>query len=557
MRLANYFTERPWRIFAGLWLLLFILYLPAAHSGMVGDSIGWLESIRKDSFWDYLNRTRYGSAHSFYQFTLFINWVCYQLWGVHAWGWHLLSLTVHAVNAYLLYLFTSRLFKDARLKQGNTLALCAVVVYALSPYHVEAIVWEASYHYLQGFMIILIILLLAQRCLHDFKPALAIWAGLLYLLSIFSLEIFYLTPLFVFTLALFYRMALGYSQKSLFNLILFFCLPQLLLLAFHFGLFLMVYGHEVPHVGADIRRMNAGYFATRPPEYLFHLLWGRFFPDAFRHRVHALVMTYPFAAFFYGSLIGIGIYLLLRFRRLDAKVKTIGLFYLWMLFSVSILLPLWFPGVLLSVSDRYLYLLAAFYFTGITLLVSKLKSDRLKTGLWLIAVSLNIFFTVRLCNYWGLSTRMIDALETDVPVQPGKVILMLNSPASYKGIAMIGCTQESEFKLVNELLHGNTIPNRMTDVLGYNLAATDDGAYVKVLNDSTVQVNVKHRDINFWFGGTDGVHLETPFYKITDQDTGLWYRLILKGDPARYQLLYQTGMRLKTVDMNQKEHTQY
>ena len=94
-------------------------------------------------------------------------------------------------------------------------------------------------------------------------------------------------------------------------------------------------------------------------------------------------------------------------------------------------------------------------------------------------------------------------------------------------------------------------------MLGYNLAAPDDGASVLVLNDSTVQVTVKYRDINFWFGGTDGIHLETPFYKITDQDTGLWYRLVLKDNPAKYQLLYQTGMQLKLVDMSKKLQPQY
>lgn len=557
MNFVNYLTDRPWRLLIGIWLVLFLVYFPAAQSGMVGDSIGWLESVRKDAFWDYLNRTRYHSAHSFYQFTLLINWVCYKLWGVNMWMWHLLSLTIHALNAYLLYLFTARLLKDAKVGDSHLLSLAAVSIYALSPYHVEAVVWEASYHYLQGFMIIMGILLLAQRYLHQPKPMLAVWAALLYLVSIFSLEIFYLTPLFVLTLALFYRFAMQHDPKRVRNMILCFVLPQLLLFLFHLSLFSIVYGREVPHVGANFQTMNLGYFATRPPEYLFHLLWGRFLPDAFRHQVHALVMTYPFAAVFYGFLLAIGLYTLIRFRRIDAKGKVTGLFYLWMLFAVTILLPLWFPGVLLSVSDRYLYVLAAFYFVGIVLLFSRLKSRKLKMALWALAILLNLVFTIMLSYYWGVSTKMINALETNIPLQQGKIAVVLNSPASYKGIAMIGCTWESEFKLVNELMHGNTIPNRMTDVLGYNLAAPDDGASVLVLNDSTVQVTVKHRDINFWFGGTDGIHLETPFYKITDQDTGLWYRLVLKDNPAKYQLLYQTGMQLKPVDMSKKLQPQY
>ncbi len=551
-RAVHYITNRPWRLFAVLWALLFLMYLPAAHSGMVGDSIGWLDSIRNDSFFAYLNRSRY-HAYSFYQFTLLVNWLCYQLWGVNAFMWHLLSLSLHALNATLLWILLSRFFKDAQLQGGDFLALCAVVLYAFSPYNVEVVVWEASYHYLQAFLIILGILLLARKFLHQQKVKYAVWAGLLYLLSVFSLEFFYLTPAFVFTLALFYRKALYYDPQVFRRLVLCFCLPQALMLLLHFGLFDMVYGAQVPHVGADFRKMHIGYFATRPPEYLFHLLWGRFLPDALRHRMHQVATTYPFAAAFYGCIAATAGYLIIRFRRISMHGKLAGLFFCWMLLSVSLLLPLWFPAVLLSVSDRYLYLLAAFYFITVLLLVSRLKSRALKAALWLIAASLNVGFTLMLTTYWGISTRMITALETDVPVMPGKTILMLNSPASYKGVAMIGCTFESEFKLVNNLLYGAKIPNRMTDVMGYNLASPSDGAGVLVLNDSTIRVTARHRDINFWFGGTDGVHLETPFYKITAQDTGLWYRLVLKGDPAQYQLLYQTGSRLKTVNMGLRD----
>lgn len=545
--IITFLINKPWRLFVALWLVLFILYIPASGSGMVGDSIGWLESIRKDSFWDYLNRTRY-HAYSFYQFTLLVNWVCYKLWGVNAFMWHILSLSLHTLNATLLFIFLSRLFCDARLKAGKMVALAAMLLYATSPYQVEVVVWEASYHYLQGFLIILIIVLLAQRFLHYPKAGLAFSAGCLYLLSIFSLEVFYLTPFLVCSLALFYKIGLGYDRKKVFQTILYFCLPQVALLILHFGLFGMIYGAEVPHVGADFRKMNLGFFATRPPEYLFHLLWGRFFPAGLRHQMHWLATTYPFAILFYGCLAAVGSYMLLYFRKLSMKGKLSGLFFLWMLLSVSLLLPLWFPGVLLSVSDRYLYLLSAFYWITLVLLLSRLANYYLKAVLFIAAIGLNVVFTVMLTRYWGISTQMIEALETNVPVQPGKTILLLNSPASYKGVAMIGCTFEGEFKLVNELLYGDKIPNRMTDVLGYNLDAQDDGASVIVQDDSTLQVSMGHRDINFWFGGTDGVHLETPFYKIIAQDTGLWYRIVLKGDPKQYQLLYQNGMKLKTVN---------
>src|SRR5205814_1159435 len=132
-------------------------------------------------------------------------------------------------NTSLMFALCRRILEDAKVRDAGVMALAAVLLYALSPFNVEVVVWEASFHYLLSFLLILSILLLAVRFLHDQKPWAAVVAGALYFLSTFSLEQFYLTPLFILSLTLFYRAGLDFDKRACRKLILYFMAPELIM----------------------------------------------------------------------------------------------------------------------------------------------------------------------------------------------------------------------------------------------------------------------------------------------------------------------------------------
>jgi tetratricopeptide (TPR) repeat protein len=62
----------------------------------------------------------------------------YALFGLHPWGWHLMSVLLHCAVTLALYVFVSRLF-------ANRLAgACAAMLFAVMPIHAEPVLWLSS-----------------------------------------------------------------------------------------------------------------------------------------------------------------------------------------------------------------------------------------------------------------------------------------------------------------------------------------------------------------------------------------------------------------------------
>jgi len=64
--------------------------------------------------------------------------LCYQVFGPHAFGFHLVNIVLHGVVVCAVFLLTKRMFQD------RNLALMAAVLFAIHPIHSEAIAWIAA-----------------------------------------------------------------------------------------------------------------------------------------------------------------------------------------------------------------------------------------------------------------------------------------------------------------------------------------------------------------------------------------------------------------------------
>jgi len=64
--------------------------------------------------------------------------LCYQVFGPHPFGFHLVNIVLHAAVVCAVFLLTKRMFQD------RNLALIAAVLIAIHPIHTEAIAWIAA-----------------------------------------------------------------------------------------------------------------------------------------------------------------------------------------------------------------------------------------------------------------------------------------------------------------------------------------------------------------------------------------------------------------------------
>ncbi len=544
--------QKRWRgVFGILWALMFILYLPAAKAGFVTDFTGWLDQVKNHGFWEYINRSNF-KATSLYQVTQFITWIFYHLFGIHAWLWHLLFITLHVINATLLFTLCRGMLDDAGVKNSREISFTGVVLFCLSPYISEVIVWEPSFHFLQGLLMILLVLVWVRKYLHTGSGKYALWAAIVYLLSTHTLEVFYITPWLVLTLALFYREVVG---KGLFvKVLLLFFLPELIMFCLRLVEFRVIYGGWVSRIGTDAAMAAPLTGLGKPAKYLFHLLLlGRFFGHEIKEKVYAFCDSAKGVVAFYGIAVVVLGYIAYRFRIMSGKGKVASLLFVWMLITFVLLLPLWFGDMLLVMFDRYTYFTGAFFYMLLALLAAFITMQYVRWGVLGLYALANLRFAILVSRYWGKSCKVNHGLLYHLPEPGDKILVLLNLPESMHGAPMIGSGQESEYKLMdNLLLPGKTINNKVYDGLSYNMETPEDGAHTLVLNDSMVRVTLNQWGTWWWYEGKGGHSYENEDYKLNMIDGGHFYELTMKQPASRYLLLYQVGDQWHTVDMNKR-----
>ena len=544
-------------LFGLLWSLLFILYFPAAKAGFVADFTGWLDQVRHHSFSEFINRTHF-QARSMYQFTQFNTWVFYKLLGVNEWLWHILFITLHAVNATMLYTLCRRLLADVGASKSDVIAAWGVALFCVSPYISEVVVWEPSFHFLQGLLLILGILLCAQQYIYTGRSNYAMGAIVIYVLSLFSLEIFYITPLLVLTIGLFYRYGTDADKKRCSSIITRFFLPMLLLLLLRFVGYRIYSGDWVSRIGSSAVGMVSWQSFSKPIKYVFHLLFvGRFFSDDARQRIYDTCESIPCMVLFYGYAIAIFVLIIKRFRTMSGKAKVVSLLFVWMFIALMLLVPLWFAADMLVLYDRYTYFAGAFFYMLFAILASFIAIRYVGMAVVLLFGLINLRFAIKVSRYWGKSAHVVYGLLHNIPDARNKTMILLNLPQSMHGVAMIGAEKNSEYKLMHDLMiPSKPLTNTVYDALAYNMLTPTDGAHVNVINDSTIKVTLNQYATWWWFETRGANSYWTSDYKLDLKDPGHWYELTLRKPADQYLLLYSVGDQWKVVDMGNRNNDQ-
>lgn len=528
-------------VFIAFWLALFLLYLPAAQAGWVSDTLGWLEAIRSQHFWDFISRKGF-SVPSYYQFTQTVTWCLYQFLGTNAWAWHLTQLSLHALNATLLFVLLRGLFQDAALEQGAWMALMVSALFCLSPSVSEVIVWEASFHFLQGMLLMLVQMLLLRKMLHGGGKLVAFLACFLFALSLFSLEYFYLVPLLNAALCLFYRKALQWEKKPLRRSFLHIVLPQGILLLLYFtGLRLLAH-LSTGRLGNEWQNMRLQSFLVKPPEYLFHLFGGRFLPQVWRMKVYDACASYPGAALFYGAIAAFIFFLVFRFEKMNRKPQMMCLMLVWLLAGMALESPLWFPQRLLIIGDRYLYLLLPPFLCLLVLLLQSLEAMWLRVTLMLALLIPEAILCFSLNKIWQQSEQMTHILQQQLRDAPDKITILLNNPASLRGAQMIGSGSDGEARLMHHLFFKPKFHGQMYDAAAQNLLSPEDSIRIEMSGSNCIRVSLTRAGA-FWQYGTDVAHsYSNEAYTLQVEDPDCCYLLCLKMPWSRYRILYQEGL---------------
>lgn len=523
------------------WIVVAILYAPAWRAGFVTDAIDWLHDAQTLTFGEYLNRT-HSSVHALYQTTQLLTLGFYKLFGVARLPWFLLFVTMQAFAAYLLFFLCYHLFGAANLMTRRTTAFWGAIIFCVSPYISEVLVWKACFHYLQGLILLLAILICVERYIYTRMRA-CIWisAGL-FLLSAFSLEVFYLTPLLTATLLFFYH-SLGWEAAAKWRTWAIFLLPQALIFCIHLALFHRVYGEWGSHGTGAAFAVPFLEHMGKCMRYAFHLLlFGRYWPQQLKERVYALCEKPGFIyIFLFALFMPFLVWLGRRTRRGYGREQAGLLLLSWTVLAVVLVLPMPFEKLFDLSGNRYLYVAVAFSAMLLSLAASSIPLKWAKVGIACLWICVSIFLALRTNRHWQTSERINESLLKNYPEANGKTTILVAMPYCYKGVPMINAWPYGNFERMRETLLGIQPQGKIYDGMAFNMIAPSNGSNAEVVNDSTAKVTLQQWGTWWWYMDFGGRSYETADYRVDMRDQGHWYEIVLKQPIDQYQLLYQVG----------------
>ncbi|RYD52303.1 MAG: hypothetical protein EOP52_09055 [Sphingobacteriales bacterium] len=495
-----------------------LLYAPAWEAGLVRDVSGWLQTLHHQSFPDYLMR-RGLQVESLYPVTQGMLWVWWKLFGIHPLPWHLMMVSIHGVCAWGWMRFYRRIFRN------DSIGLFAGWFVLVSPYATEVVVWEAGYHYLQGMLLLLAVLWCLFRYFDSGKT---IWLGLgvlLFIPSLFALEVFYLTPVSVAVLLVHFRKN-PLSPKAVRWLLL----PILGLCLAQYLLFRSLYHYQVPHIEAIHPRRVGGYL-RKPAKYLFNLfLMGRYWPDTLRQTVYGFLNSAGFLAGFY-LIVAAGVFQFRkRFRLLLNQPVWVPL--ATGLAALLLVTPLYFQDAGQVDFDRYTYFM--------------LPAVGALLGYWIANPTVRILVLVGaagLLLYTVLGWRRSDALNRKLLLgipdfKDGRTTVLLNVPNTYNGIPMTGQTTDGEVGLMRRYVFQKPFSGLVTEPCACNIASEQDLVVTtQWQGPQTVRVTQPNGG-GWWVGGGANVDWANDWFSVQFIPERSAYDLHLKQPVAQYHLLH-------------------
>lgn len=368
------------------------------------------------------------------------------VWGSRPAGFHLTNISLHALNAFLVFRLTRALLRDARPgaaggRSRNNVALLAGLIFLLHPSHTEAVTWVSGRSdLLAAFFFLLSVLAYVSnsRASKAGVPALSLaW----FALALLSKESAACLPAVVFAVAVYLgggggrasRLKRGFLEAA----------PYLALL-----------GVYVAARAAALGALVGGYGAARHMDFTHSVVASQLLRFSLRVVLPSVVLRgLPFlesralspALIASGAVAVLFAAALLRHGKNRAALSSLARrhAFLWLtaLLFVCALLPV--ISLRINVFDtqgeRFLYLPSAFYAAGAAYLCARTWGEgRRRAGPRAAAVAcLLVFYAGSLWatnRVWGEAARLSHGILRELAAQSTRdAVLLLNAPDNLRG----------------------------------------------------------------------------------------------------------------------------
>ena len=534
-------------IFPAFLLITLITYFPTIGAGFVYDFVGWQRVYNLGNFSDIVNSFGYKGNH---QVLHFFFYSIYSIFHIQGLPWYIIFCSLHAFNGWLLYKWLFQITGKWKIQLPELLAAGWCVMFLIHPYNVEPVVWKVCIHYLLSLGAVLGILLVLPKYI-DTGNRIAFWITLLlFTLSLFLVEISFITPALITVLLVIEFIAFS-SGKQILRRSAILASSLWGLLAGYIVLNKLTIGTVVGHYGSQthLKMDIIGMMSAEVKFLVKHVFDARFFSFKTKSWLFDNILSSPELTFFILVLcISITILYLIRIKKIEPRWHMVFFGTVASLLYVLPVSNIFFFHLHISMNDRYSYLPLAFLVLPVLMLLYK-APKWLSWSVTILLLIINVYFQQKTNRYWKESTEILQHLKDTYRWNDASHVFVLNSPDNLNGIVMASIWGEPSG--IDELIDQQTPkPNTgiMYDIFQYNMTTPSDG--VKVEQTGPMQLKVTFNQWGNWWhrNGIGASSYENEYYKAEILDYP--YQVTFKQFPEGSVIIYQDGPEWKEFKLD-------
>lgn len=448
--------------------------------------------------------------------------------------WFVLSSLLHSANALLVFLFIHQLLLWADYTETVLPALLSALLFLLSPFQTEVVVWGGAFNYLLVSFFILLHFYALISWIISGSGFMMVVAGSSFLLGLFSHEwgLFLLPADFAILI-----LSGAHTKPKAWIL---FCLPLLMVGLYFFNQLLS--GKLVGHYGAEthlrfqVSELVPAFYryvlkATLLPSFVF---------EQYQHSVFTCLQkpTLILSLCLF-TLITAAVVLFFFLKSSKKFFPPVLLLFLFILFVFPVL-NLYFPYWIKIHADRYCYLPFTFLYAAVIALLFRFKTmfRILLPGLFLIA---SAFFLLQINKRWHQAAKLVASLQQNFPGDTTKQYYILNLPDTYDGAYMFRSLGNSKLAKRINMQTGIDRTPQITEVLAYNLKTNTDSVRVTSLSPAEIKVELSNPGSWWWMNTMGASDYENEKLKVDIDNKNAAYVVTLKKPTPNDVYLYQTG----------------
>jgi hypothetical protein len=536
-------------IYPGFIVFCLLVFWRTIDYGYATDYLGWLNRYREGGWKDIFTSFGYPGLHQV--FHLF-NFILFKLFGSNVSGLGIVFIIAHASTSYLIYRTFRLLIEKIDEDKGGLISIFTGMLFALSPYSIEVVTWDACFHYILCTSFVFGSLYSIIQFFETQKITFLLLHFLLWILSLLTIELSLVAPAIFILYSGIYLLNSKQNLKETIYALLKLVPWYLLLIAIYFLTTRWVIGSWVGHYGAE-KHLNfdltllvstLGKYITKIGLFVHH--W----PFTLREKVYGY-FDQKVIAWMFLSIIFLGLFCYYFFKR--PKIK----FYLplvgFIVFCISMLpvLNLFFLWVVTYENDRYSYFAAPHFL----LMISAIFVYGIKKWYWvvfLLYVTLSGIFLGRMTKVISEAGEVTRGLVENFDFYNEREIVFLCIPENLKG-AYLFRDYSDENITFNETLdwlkNGQLYSGITHNIAQFNLTSQFDSVSVQVIDKNKVRVNIASWGTWFWRKGVGLSSFENEEFKVT---TGELHFVLEDKFPEKKRLfLYTVGDKWRSVRLRE------